>query len=408
MKTVLIIGKKFSDFTSYLDAHGYDWIVLRDIRTTKFPDKKFKKRIVCDFSSETKIIEALAKLKVKPSAVIATYESYVLPAAFIANHLGLPGMPIASAEACTDKYFMRSAFARCPEKISPDFAEVGDEASLIRFANDHSFPLILKPANLAKSLLVSKSSDLDELKENYKKTTSVIDDTYAKYSPNRTPKLVVEEFLEGSVHSVDAFIDSAGNPHIIDGIVDYQTGYDIGYDDNFHYSRIMPTRLSASQQKEFFNCAELGCRSLDMRNSPAHIEIIMTPEGPRIVEIGARNGGYRERMYNLAQGIDITGNALATAMGDPINIHPSKHDPVAVLELFPKHAGIYEGIANLDKLEKLPSLYQIHEKAKPGDFMGKASDGFKMCAMIFLHNPDPKQFQEDLDFINQHVSVLTK
>ena len=53
---------------------------------------------------------------------------------------------------------------------------------------------------------------------------------YKKYAANRKPKMIIEEFMEGSVHSVDAFVDSNGTPHVLESIVDYQTGYDMGFD----------------------------------------------------------------------------------------------------------------------------------------------------------------------------------
>ncbi|MDR2063634.1 MAG: ATP-grasp domain-containing protein [Candidatus Nomurabacteria bacterium] len=407
MKTILITGKSFSGLTSYLLEHGYDFVVLRDQKTTKFPDKKFKKRLVVDFSDSERMLEALKLLKRKPAAVITVYENYILPAAMIAKKLGLYGLPIKSAEACTDKYIMRSMFAEAPEKISPEFAEVDSEQTLRKFANCHTFPLILKPANLVKSLLVTKSMNMDELLENYQKSSSLIQETYAKYAPERKPKMIVEEYLEGSVHSVDAFIDRAGEPHILSQIVDYQTGYDIGFDDNFHYSRILPTKLPPEKQKDLLHCAKLGVEALGMKNSPAHIEIIMTKNGARIVEIGARNGGYRERMHWLANGIKLTKNALQIAMGEQPDIAATKNEPVAVLELFPKNAGFFVGIKNEAKLRTLKSLNYLSIKAKKGNFIGKSSDGYKMAAVVILHNSDSAQFQKDLDFVSSEVEVVT-
>jgi len=407
MKTVLIVGKKFSSLTEYLSSHGMEYVFLQDVRTTKFPDKKFKRRVLADFSTKETILEAVDKLKIPPDAVVATYEDYILPTAWIAEHLGLPGLPVAAAEACTDKYIMRSMFREAPEKISPDFIEVGNEAELVEFARNHSFPLILKPANLSKSLLVTKSRDMEELVGNYRRTMDNIERVYKKYAPNRKPKLVLEEFLEGSIHSVDAFVDKEGMSHVMEQIVDYQTGYDIGYDDNFHYSRILPSKLSPEAQVDFLHCAEIGCRALGMRNSPAHIEIIVTKDGPRIVEIGARNGGYRERMHWLANGIDITGNMLRLAFGDKPKIIATKNESIAVLELFPKTPGFFAGIKNEEELRSLLSLNYLSIKTKIGDFIGKSSDGYKMAVVVILHNSDSKQFLRDLDFVNNSVEVAT-
>jgi biotin carboxylase len=326
----------------------------------------------------------------------------------VADHLNLPGLPIRAAEACTDKELMRQMFAAAPEPISPDFKVIDSENSLIEFANSHSFPLILKPANLVKSLLVTRSDSLDELLANYHSAMSQVDDIYRKYAPNRKPKLLVEEFLEGSIHSVDAFVDAEGTPHVLENVVDYLTGYDIGYNDNFHYARLLPSKLDQKTQEAIRHTASLGCRALGMKSSPAHIEIILTPKGPRIVEIGARNGGYRERMHRLANDIDIPRIAFDVALGKQPDITSGANRPTAVLELFPKTPGIFTGISHENELRKLPSLKYFALKQTIGEKVGSSSDGYKMCAIIILHSADTAQFEADLAFVTDSVEVTTR
>lgn len=403
---VLIVGREFRGLVDRLKEAGHEYRILRDRKIEKIGrEKDFY--VMGDFSTPETILSSLSAMPWKPDAVMTIYENYVLPAAYITEYYGLPGMPVAAAEACTDKYIMRSRFAEAPEKISPDFAEVGSLSDVMAFAEAHEFPLIMKPANLAKSLLVTKSADMDELQANYERTVGQIEAVYKKYAPDRKPKIVIEEFLEGSVHSVDAFVDAEGVPHVMKEIVDYQTGYDVGYDDNFHYSRLLPSSLSAADQEAFLRCAELGCKALLMRSSPAHIEIIMTSAGPRIVEIGARNGGYRERMYRMANGINLMGNAIKIAQGEQPEITEKFNEPVAVLELFPMTPGKFEGVACLDELQSLPSLEYLSVKPEKGQFIGKSSDGYKMAAVVILHNADAAQFQRDLEFVNKNVRVLT-
>lgn len=407
-KTVLIVGPALKSFRKYLIEHGYDYIVLRDKNTTKFPNKLIKRRVLCDFSSKETILEAVNGIKTPLNAVMATYESFILPAAQIAEHLGVPGLPVASAESCTDKELMRELFETSPEPISPDFLVVNNVNDLQDFAAKYGFPLILKPANLVKSLLVTKNHDLSELLDNYETTMSQIDAIYKRYAPHRKPKLLVEEFLEGSIHSVDAFVGADGEPKVLEQVVDYQTGYDIGYDDNFHYSRIIPTKLSKEVVQDIRHVAALGCKSLGIKNSAAHIEVILTKEGPRIVEIGARSGGYRERMHGLANGIDITGCALDIAFGRKPDITSKHNDSCAVLELFPKDPGIFKELAHEKELSTLSSLVYYDVKAPAGSFVGRSSDGYKMTAVIMLHNKDSQAFNNDLAWINKTVRVVAE
>ncbi len=410
MHHILVVGKKFSGLTNRIVSNGDQYTVLQDRTATKFPDKKLKNRVVANFSSTKELLATVDALHAAHpiDAVISVYENYILPTAIIGEHLGLPHLPISAAEACTDKFLMRQLFTHASEKISPDFAVISNEDDLRAFAATHTFPLILKPANLAKSLLVTKSDSLEQLLLNYKKTTELIDDIYKRYAPNRTPKILIEEFLSGSIHSVDAFVDSSGTPNVLNEIVDYQTGHEIGYDDNFHYSRIQPSKLRSEEQAALRHCAEVGVRALGIKNSPAHVEIIMTGNGPRIVEIGARNGGYRERMHALANDIDITGAAIALALGQQPAIAATKDTPIAVLELFPKVPGVFARINNESALRALPSLNYLSIKAAPGDYIGKAADGYKMAAVVILHSDDSEQFEQDLVYVNQHCYVVTE
>jgi len=404
---ILLVGSGFSGITNYFREHGYDYTILKDRLTTKRPDAKLKHRVVCDFSDMPAVLE-LVKTLPQFDGVMAVYERYITATAEIATHLGLPALPLEAARACTDKSLMRELFATAPKQISPDFTEVNSEDDVRNFAATHDFPLIIKPANLSKSLLVTKNDNLDQLLENYQRTVAQIAAVYAKYAPHTTPKILVEEFLVGRNHSVDAFIGTNGVPRVLEQVVDYEIGHEIGFDDSFQYSRFIPSRLNPEEQTALRECAALGIRALGIKNSPAHTEIIMTKDGPRIVEIGARNGGYREHMHALANGIDIFGAAIAVALGREPHIQATKNESVAVLELFPKMPGDFVGITHEAELRGLPSFLDVRVKAKPGTFVGKAADGFKMCAIVELHHADPQQIKNDMAYILGHVAVQTQ
>lgn len=403
---ILVVGRGFKSLLAYLEKNNLPYIVLQDRRLVKDPTQQKENHILCDFSSRQSIIDTASTLP-KPSALICVYENYIVSAAWLSVYFGLPGLSETTALACTDKQLMREKFAQAPEQISPAFRVVTNKQDLEEFAGVYDFPLILKPANLSKSMLVHKCHNKKELLAAYQSILLAIPAVYAKYAPNAKPKILVEEFMNGTIHSVDAFVDKKGTVHTLDAIVDYKTGYDVGYDDNFHYSRSLPSALSEDQQSQLRYVAELGCKALGITSSPAHIEIIMTQKGPRIVEIGARNGGYRERMHMAANGIDVTASALALALDEPLHVSAKRHDAMEVLELFPKINGHFLHITNEEQLRKLPSLSYLSIKAKHGQFVGSSSAGHKAVAVIFLHHKNPEIVAADLAYINKHVYVKT-
>ncbi len=401
---IWFVGQVFREYREYFEVNGIRYGVLLDknIKSKLHTDNVIK----VDFSTPTSVIESLPKDTSNISGVVAIYEAYVYPASIITNHLDLPGMSTESALACTDKVLMRQAFMRYNSKITPGFVEVGSWAEATKFASSHAFPLILKPANLAKSLLVTKNQNLQELQKNYDYAYKTMADLYLKHRINRQPKLLLEEFLDGSVHSVDAFAESDGQYKILDQVVDYQTGYDIGKKDNYHFSRLLPSNLSKSDQDEIRRVAKIGMSALNLRSTPAHIEIILTSDGPKIVEIGARMGGYRPKMHNFANGIDMFKAMINTSLGKPVDISASANNYCAVLEIFPDTAGQFKAVKNLAKLKSLPSLLSLKIKPKAGAEIGLSSQGYKAAVVIMLGSKDEAEFNKDYNYIKQNVEVI--
>lgn len=410
MSYLLLVGSRPSSITVQImervRAQGYHPIVLADERITP-PNPELGAEWICaDFSSKKALLQQVNTLPSPIVAVMTAYENYVLSCAWINEYLGLPGMSEAAAMRCTDKYLMRRAFAATGNPISPDFAQVGSEAGIRKFAATHAFPLILKPTNLTKSLLVTKSSTLVELLANYRHTAKLLKKIYGQFAPDRLPKLIIEEYLEGTMHSVAGFAGHDGTTHILAPVVDVERAQDAGFDDNFLYARHVPSRLSKPDQERVRQCAQVGMQALDMRSSPAHVEIILTAKGPRIVEIGARNGGYRQRMYSMACGVDLLAATIDVACGATPNLRPTKDDCCAVLEFFPRTSGAFAHIQGAEMIASLASCVYFSVKATVGTTVGKAADGYKACAMVILHNKNKAQFTRDLAVVRANGAVV--
>lgn len=403
-KNVAIIGNASRDFIDYAAENNVNYTIFLDSRREKLAPHT----ITVDFNDYEALLEMLVSTESSPFTTVLTfYEEYIVVTALLAQRLGVLGLSPEAALACTDKTVMRGAFLHAPMQISPAFTVIETLDDALTFTKKYGYPVIIKPASLAKSLLVTKIHNEAELRENYFKINDLLPGVYKKYAPRNEPKLLIEEFMEGSIHSIDAFVQNDGVPHLLDHIVDYQTGYDIGFDDNFHYSRLLPSKLSASDQKALKECAKEGMRALGMKNSPAHVEIIMTNKGPRIVEIAARNGGYRQKMHLSAHGINLYNNHIALLHNEALTLHPKTQDPCAVLELFPKQNGLFDGIHFHDELKELNSLRYLNVRYLLGERIGKSGEGYKAATVIMLHNTNKVVFDADLTWLNEHVYIKT-
>lgn len=401
-----VVGKVFSEFLEYLEDNGIEFGVFRDA-SFKNPPRLHARIEPLDFSTPATLPHQLQHIRPgEVSAIIvAGYENYVLPAACIARHFGVPGPSIEAAHAATDKAVMRAKFMRSVPTLTPDFAVAASWDDIEKFMSAHHFPVMLKPANLMKSLLITKNSTPGELQENYRHTEQAMRRLYRKYSVSQVPKIIIEEFLEGTMHTVAAFADAEGNPVIIPGVADCVTAQEIGFDDNFLYSRALPSALPAAQQQHMYDAAAEGIRALGLTNCPAHVELVLTKKGPKIIEIGARVGGYRPRMYQYGLGIDLQQLMIDTAYGRPLHFSASAHHCIRALELFPDSSGQFLSLTHEREIRQLPSLRRLSIKPRPGQTIGRSSQGYKAAAVVVLASDNPAQLQKDYEFVRANARI---
>ena len=400
------VGKVYSEFQDYLQSNGIPYGLFADA-AQKHRKLRPAQRTDIDFSDLGGLEAQLGAARAADvdAVAVAGYENYVLPAALIARYYGVPGPSPEAALAATDKVTMRERFAaNCPE-LTPGFAEVGSWADIEQFMDSHGFPVMLKPANLMKSLLVTKNDSPPVLRRNFDGLARETARLYEKYGVSQQPRFIIEECVEGSMHTIAAFTEADGTPVIIPGVVDCTTAQDIGFDDNFLYSRSLPSLLDAQQAESLYAAASSGIKALSLSSCPAHVELILAAKGPKIIEIGARIGGYRTRLYEYGCGINLQKLAFDNAYGRSLAITEPRHRSIAAIELFPDGQGTFAGLHSRGTVEKLPSLRHLSVKPLPGRTIGRASQGYKAAAVIILGNEDPEQFQKDFDYVREHATI---
>jgi len=404
---IFLVGRSdsHSESVTAIKKLGYKAGIFVDITVELDNPAQFDIIVPTDFST------AMPAYTLPDGIMIAglqcTYENYIVAKAKIGTSLSLAAISIESASAATDKLLMRDAFAKNASNFTPQFTEATSLVSVIEFANTYGYPVILKPTNLVKSLLVTKCSNEEELRHNFSYAQEHIAELYEKYGvKDRNPLLIIEEFVIGKSCSIAAFVDQKGNPHFCEGIVALQTAGDRGIDDNYLYARTVPLDVDNSLGQKLFEAARVGIQALGMSSTAAHVELIYTDNGSvYIIEIGARIGGYRPRMYAASYGINLHEQEVQLAAGNIPELTGQFKGPTAVVELFPNTPGEFVEITNETQLRNLPSLTYLAIKAKPGEFVGKAATGYKACAIVMLHNANWQQFKQDLVFLDTNVQV---
>ncbi len=134
--------------------------------------------------------------------------------------------------------------------------------------------------------------------------------------------------------------------------------------------------------------------ALGVSDSPAHIEIRMTRDGPRLVELGARLvGGPLSRIARLASD-DSQIDAIARAYTEPEAFKASAEQPyrcagsVSSTALISRWAGRLQGYPGLGTIEALESFREALELLKPGETLRPTVNDLTYPMMIILAHAD--------------------
>ena len=149
--------------------------------------------------------------------------------------------------------------------------------------------------------------------------------------------------------------------------------------------------------------------ALDIRNGPAHSEVIVTQEGPTIVEVGARlNGNMHPGYHNLCLGTnqaDLTALAYVDTEGflaeyGDKNYH--QRQPACVFntptQLSGKVVSINEDV--VQPVRSLPSVFDLTVKRKPGDSIVPTRDLLTSPIRVFMTAPDQATLDADYRYVD--------
>lgn len=404
---IYIIGQPDlkSDTVKNIHELGYKAGLLYDTRLNTTYEGQFDRIINVDFTDLESELPRLKSLNLEATGFLCTYENYIVAKARISRYFNTRSLSLGSARACTDKALMRQAFINTDPSISPNFSIIDGLASAESFAHTYGYPLIIKPTGLVKSLLVMRCNNHQELTKNVQYALGSIDKLYQRYRIyDRKPQLIIEECLKGAQFSIAAFVDENGDPHFAEGVVSLTTAQDIGKDDTYIYKRQLPAIIKPELTAELLRISAIGIRSLDMRSSAAHIELMSTSEGVKIIEIGARIGGYRPRMYQYCSSINLVQQDIRLALGQKPELANSLSQYCAVYELFPDEEGIFTSInGTIDYSE----LTYYRETTSRGNRIGPAKNGYKATVIIIVTSHDMATFSRlcrDVETLSVEVS----
>lgn len=286
--------------------------------------------------------------------------------AAIAKECSLVGITEDTAIKATDKSVMRKALKDADVPV-PKFFRVTNKDEFKAAVDSIDGSFMVKPADSSGSRGILKVED----------RTNIIDayDYTRHFSHNGV--VVVEECMVGPEVSVETLaID--GDVHVIQ-ITDKMT---TGAPHFVEMGHTQPTRLDCVE--EIKRVAIAANRAVGINNGPSHTEIIVTKEGPKIVEIGARLGGdcITTHLVPLSTGINMVEACIWIALGEKPDIKLLFQRGSAI-RYFHQHAGIVKRIDGIQEAKRINGVKQISIVHDVGEQIGEITDsGSRMGFVI--------------------------
>lgn len=308
-----------------------------------------------------------------------------------------------------DKVMMRRRFKLYNPEITPKFTVVSDarKETIQKIQDKIGFPLIMKPAGLGASLLVSICYHKQELKKILLDTLYKIKRIYKENGRKSDPQILVEQFMDGEMYSIDGYVNSVGDIYFLP-MVYIKTGRAIGFDDFFGYLQMTPTILNEKSIKSAEKAARESVHALGLRSSTVHIELMRTEGGWKIIELGPRMGGFRHKMYSLAFGIDHSLNDVLIHVPKKPIIRRRVKGYAAAMKIFAKKEGRLIKLQGINRVKKLASVEEIKVNKKIGDRCVYAKNGGKSVCNIILFNPSRSGLLADIRRLEQILVIKTR
>jgi len=272
--------------------------------------------------------------------------------AYIAEQLALPGLKHEAAVATTDKAMMREKFLQA-NLPSPKFFKINTKKEASAAILKLGLPVVMKPTDNSGSRGVTRIEKLADLNFSFR---------LAKENSSKGD-IIVEQFLSGTEMTVEAL--SYNNKHHVLAMCSKKripfpgcVSIDLNYPPPFSekvLARVKKVVVSA-------------LNALGINIGATHTEVMMTGQGPMLVEVAARGGGFGvfSDIVPFVSGVDIVKECINIAMGYDVNIS-SKNSRAAVLRFFNLPQGKLKKITGLEEASKIKGIYLIELEVTAGE-----------------------------------------
>jgi predicted ATP-grasp superfamily ATP-dependent carboligase len=329
-------------------------------------------------------------------------ESRIVRTAALAERLGLSFLDPAAATAVTDKYTQRRLLAESGVQHT-ECRVVHDPEDLDAALDEVGLPAVLKPRSGAASARTCTVHTRPEAAARLRAFTG---------GGGGGGEFVVERFLAGDPSaagqewadyvSVESVVSHGEIRHVeVTGKFPLapplrETGY------------VVPSTLGEDLRDRVLALTGTALTALGVRHGIAHTEVKLTPDGPRIIEVNGRLGGYVADLVRRARGVDLVRAALTVALGRACETQPGTTYRRHAFQYFltpPMDAVTVRRLDGIDELGRVAGIRFVETFAEPGAALDWRRGTLTYLGIVHGSAPDHQGVLRLVDMVHRTLRI---
>lgn len=317
-------------------------------------------------------------------AVMTYGATLTLPTvSYIGMKLGLPVLPLQTAEISKSKYKIIRCLADHGCNIKGDFFEMHAPEDALN--HEFSLPCVIKPSDGSGSKGVSLVYKEAQLKDAIR---------YA-YDNARYGEFYAESLIPGEEYSAEAFVYN-GETYVYAIVkTTFEKNPATG---EISYGHRTPSGLPAKQERMIEEEVKKAIRALNITMASVNFDIILSKEDgkPYVIDCGIRVGQnlLASHLVPLSRGVSIIDNTISLALGEAVDAVPKFTKCIATRLLIYKPGTISE-IKPMDDVIGKNGVIDVVLRKKCGDLQNEYREKSDSCGWVITTGKTPDEAEEN-------------
>jgi biotin carboxylase len=182
----------------------------------------------------------------------------------------------------------------------------------------------------------------------------------AALEESRSTVVMVEELVPGPELTVNAFsLDGVFHPlTVTDRITGEGPAFGVALVHAWPSKHAVDAAVDAARR---------AAEAVGVANGPTYTQVVLGPDGPRVMELAARlGGGHDAELCRLALGIDLNGLALTAALGEPLELPAPRPVGGACVRFLVAPPGVLQEVDGLEEALALDGIEDARIYRAPG------------------------------------------